>query len=175
VSPGRRGRPSKFGRPSQVIALTLPSDVVRGLQKVHSDVGWAIVALLEKSSPRALRQVETVPDVELVKVGDRRSLIVVNRAVVRRLRGVSIVPLHGDRAFLALDDGHGMSDLELAVIDGLEDETLGPRERAALEVLRVQLKAWRSDRALRFHIRSIIVVELVSGKGRRPKSGAGGT
>lgn len=174
MSPGRRGRPSKFGRPSQVIALTLPSDVVRGLQKIHSDVGWAIVALLEKSPPRADPQAEAVPDVELVKVGDRRSLIVVNRAVVRRLRGVSIVPLHGDRAFLALDDGHGMSDLELAVIDGLEDDTLEPREKKALEALRVQLKAWRGDRALRFHARSIIVVERVSGKVRHPKSGVSG-
>jgi len=174
VSPSRRGRPSKFGRPSQVIALTLPSDVVRGLQKIHADVGWAIVALLEKSRPRTGPQVEAVPDVELVKVGDRRSLIVVNRAVVRRLHGVSIVPLHGDRAFLALDDGHGMSDLELAVIDGLEDDTLEPRERTALEALRVRLKAWRSDRALRFHIRSIIVVERVSGKGRHEQPGANG-
>ncbi len=59
----------------------------------------------------------------------------------RRLHGVNIVPLHGDRAFLALDDGHGMTDLELAVIDSLEDDTLEPRERTALQALRVRLKA----------------------------------
>ncbi len=169
MSPSRRGRPSKFGRPSQVVALTLPADVIRGLQKVHSDVGWAIVTMFEKSRPRADATSEPSPDVELVEVGDRRSLIVVNREVVRRLRGVSIVPLHGDRAFLALDDGHGMSDLELAVIDGLEDDTLELREKKALQALRAQLKAWRNDRTLRFHVRSIIVVERTSGKGRQKK------
>jgi hypothetical protein len=33
-SHGKRGRPSKFGRPSQVVALTLPDEVVRGLRKL---------------------------------------------------------------------------------------------------------------------------------------------
>ena len=67
-----------------------------------------------------------------------------------------------------------VSDLELAVIDGLGDQTLEPRERGALKALRVQLKTCRSDRALRFHIRSIIVVERVSGESRRQESAAGG-
>ena len=57
MSPTRRGRPSKFGRPSQVVALTLPEDVLRGLRKVHSDVGWAIVSLLEKSPARRIGRV----------------------------------------------------------------------------------------------------------------------
>src|SRR6476620_917957 len=94
VSPSKRGRPQKFGRPSQVVALTLPEDVLRGLRKVHSDVGWAIVSLLEKSPARPSDQSDALPDVALVTIADRRSLIVVNRAVFRRLPGVSIVPLH---------------------------------------------------------------------------------
>jgi hypothetical protein len=48
MSPSKRGRPQKFGRPSQVVALTLPEDVLRGLRKIHHDLGWAIVALFEK-------------------------------------------------------------------------------------------------------------------------------
>ena len=76
MSPTRRGRPSKFGRPSQVVALTLPEDVLRGLRKVHSDVGWAIVSLLEKSpAPRSDRS-DALPDVALVTIADRRALIV---------------------------------------------------------------------------------------------------
>jgi hypothetical protein len=170
MSPSKRGRPQKFGRPSQVVALTLPEDVLRGLRKVHHDLGWAIVALFEKSPARnASVEPEPLPDVELVTVADRRALIVVNRAVFRRLPGVSIVPLHGDRAFLALEDGHGMTDLELAVIDSLDDQTVEPRERAALQSLRTQLRKWRHDRTLRFHARSIIVVERLAKRPSRSK------
>ena len=170
MSPTRRGRPSKFGRPSQVVALTLPEDVVRGLRKIDPDVGWAIVTLFEKSPGRSSADVDEQPDCELVTIAERRSLIVVNRAVINHLPGVNIVPLHGDRAFLALEAGRGMTDLELAVLDSLEDPSIDPRERKALRTLRAQLRAWRHDRAMRFHSRSIIVVEQLSPGSRRQKS-----
>jgi hypothetical protein len=165
----RRGRPSKFGRSSQVVALTLPDDVVRGLRKIDPDVGWAIVQLFEKSPARAAGEPSPHPDVELVTIAERRSLIVVNRAVFRSLHGVSIVPLHGDRAFLALEGGRGLTDLELAVVDSLDDPLLDPADRKALADLRAQLRAWRGDRSLRFHSRSIIVVERLSARSRRAK------
>jgi hypothetical protein len=138
---------------------------VRGLRKLDPDVGWAIVALFEKSPGRAAVEPDAQPDVELVTIADRRSLIVVNRAVINHLRDVNIVPLHGDRAFLALDAGRGMTDLELAVIDSIDDPSIEPRERRALQTLRAQLRTWRHDRTLRFHSRSIIVVERL----RTPK------
>jgi hypothetical protein len=169
LSPTRRGRPSKFGRSSQVVALTLPDDVVRGLRKIDADVGWAIVTLFEKSPARASGESNAQPDVELGTIADRRSLIVVNRAVFKHLRGVNIVPLHGDRAFLALDAGRGMADLELAVLDSLDDPLVELRERTALQKLRAQLRTWRQDRTLRFHTRSIIVVERLSSRARRAK------
>ena len=169
MSPTRRGRPSKFGRPSQVVALTLPDDVVRGLRKIDSDVGWAIVTLFEKSPGRASNESDAQPDVELVTIADRRSLIVVNRSVVNHLPGVNIVPLHGDRAFLALDAGRGVADLELAVIDSLADPLIAARERKALQQLRMHLRVWRHDRTLRFHARSIIVVERLMSRARRSK------
>ena len=158
----RRGRPSKFGRPSQLVALTLPIDVVRGLQRVDRDIARAIVGLFE-DAPQATDDPseDRQPDAELVRIADQRSLIVVNSAVIRSLPGVSLVPLDGSRAFLALEPGRGVSDLELAVLDRLDDavQTL---EREALERLRRQLKAWRRDPALRFHGRSIIVVETLA-------------
>jgi hypothetical protein len=159
--PTKRGRPSKFGRPSQVVALTLPADVVTGLRRVDADVARAIVSLFEKSPVRRSTDADPRPDVELVTIADRRSLIVVNRSVIQHLRGVSIVRLHGDRAFLALEEGKGMADLELAVVDGLDDPATDSRERAALQKLRSQLRAWRHDRSLRFRARSIIVVEHI--------------
>jgi hypothetical protein len=132
-------------------------------------VGWAIVRLFEKSPSRASAEPDAQPDVELVTIADRRSLIVVNRGVIKNLRGVSIVPLHGDRAFLALDAGRGTADLELAVIDSLDDSSIEGRERNAPLTLRAQLRSWRHDRTLRFHMRSIIVVERLSKRSRRTK------
>src|SRR5471030_2135811 len=146
----KRGRPTKFGRPSRVVALTLPDEVVRGLRKVHSDLGWAIVRLFEKAPVRTQVPTDHQPDAELVTIADRRSLIVVNRAVFKSLPGINIIPLHGNRAFLALDLGRGMTDLELAVIDRLDDAAVAGRERTALSKLRSQLRIWRHDRTLRF-------------------------
>jgi hypothetical protein len=156
----RRGRPPKFGRPSRVVALTLPEDAIDRLRRVHRDLGWAVVKLLDRESDSlSARGDEVQPDVELVTVGDRRSLIVVNREVIRNLPGVNIIPLSGNRAFLALDIDRGMSDLELAVTDRLADPTIERRQRLALDKLRAQLTAWRRDRGLQFHTRAIIVVE----------------
>lgn len=101
-------------------------------------------------------------DAELVGIADRRHLIVVNSAVVKRLPGVSIIPLNGNRAFLALEPGQGIADLELIVRDRLEDATVGGSERQALEMLRTRLLKWRRDRTLRMHSRAIVVVERVA-------------
>jgi hypothetical protein len=156
----RRGRPSKFGRPSRVVALTLPEDAIDRLRRVHRDLGWAIVNLLDKEPHTApARPREVQPDVELVPVTESRSLIVVNREIFANLPGVNIIPLSGSRAFLALDIDRGMSDLELAVTDRLADPAVGRRERQALVHLRVQLGTWRRNHDLQFHTRAIIVVE----------------
>ncbi len=165
----KRGRPPKFGRPSQVVALTLPEEVIRGLRRIDADLAWAVVTLFEKESPRAAAsRVAPRPDAELVTVADRRSLIVVNREVFRSLPGISIIPLGGTQAFLALEPGRGPADLELAVVDRLDDPAIESRERAALVWLRAQLRKWRHDRSLRFHTRAIIVVERVRRQRTRP-------
>jgi hypothetical protein len=39
----KRGRPTKFGRASRVVALTLPEDVLSTLRHVHPDPARAIV------------------------------------------------------------------------------------------------------------------------------------
>jgi len=157
---GKRGRPPKFGRPAQVVALTLPEEVVAGLKRIDDDIAWAVVRLYEREARRrapAARPERTV--VELVRIADRRSLIVVNRAEFTRLPGVTIVPVSATRAFLALEPGLGMSELELAVSDRLKEATVDEREQRALLRLRAQLRRWRRDRGLRFHTRAIIEVE----------------
>ena len=158
----KRGRPPKFGRPSEVVALTLPEEVVRGLRTQHPDLAWAIVTMFEKRRPAAAGAPQR--DVELVTIAGRRSLIVVNRSMFKSLPGVQVVPLNAQRAFLALDPGRGMGDLEVAVIDRLESATIGRRERRALAGLRSALRTWRHDRTLRFETRTIIMVERVKAR-----------
>ena len=165
----KRGRPPKFGRPGHVVSLTLPDDILQALNRVDPDTGWAIVKLLERE-PRSVEGEVREPDVELAQIAARRSLIVVRRSVFKVLPGVNLIPLNETYAFLALDPGRGMSDLELAVIDRLSDPSIDGREREALKSLRAKLGAWRRDHGLTFHSRSIIVVEQVSGG-----NGRGGT
>jgi hypothetical protein len=155
-SHGRRGRPEKFGRPAELVQVTLPTDVVRGLSRIDGDLGRAIVQLFERAPAWAL---ESTRDFELLSIADRHFLIIINAAVIRHLPGVDVIPLEGNRAFLAMAPGGGVSDLELAVIDRLTDAVITGRERQALDQLRAQIRAWREDTALRFHNRSIIVVE----------------
>ena len=154
----RRGRPQKFGRPGELVQLTLPTDVIRGLRLMDDDLARAVVQLFELAPAWALG---SRLDVELLSIADRHFLIVINRSVVRSLPGVDIIPIAGHRAFLALTPGGGVSDLELAVIDRLSDAAnlVDVRERKALEHLGAQLRVWRNDPALQFHDRAIIVVE----------------
>jgi hypothetical protein len=139
------------------VALTLPEEVVSGLRRLHPDLAWAIVTLFEKRSSKTA----TAPlrDTELVAIAEGRSLIVIRRKAFTRLPGVQIIPLDRDRAFLALEPGRGIADLELAVIDRLASRSIGTGERAALTNLHAQLRRWRRSRTLRFHSRAIIVVE----------------
>ena len=157
-----RGRPRKFDRPAQLVALTLPTDVVHQLRTRDPDLAKAIVGLVEyRARGAAARADASSPDVELATIAGRQSLIVVNRTAFRRLPGVHIVPLSGNRAFLALQAGLRLADLELAVVDRLDDPAVAAAERKALSHFRAQLRAWRGDRSLRFHARAIIVVERV--------------
>jgi hypothetical protein len=158
----RPGRPRKFGRPSKLVALTLPIDVIRGLRQIDNDVANAVVRLYELA-PMWAR--ESTADVEMVSMAAGLLLIVVNTTVIRTLPGVDIIPLDGNRGFFALAPGRGVSDLELAVIDRLGDasDIVGVRERQALEQLRRQLREWHNDSSLQFHSRAIIVVETTAG------------
>jgi hypothetical protein len=133
--------------------------VIQGLRKVHPDLAWAIVSLFENRASLAAGTDHA--DAELVDIGGRESLIVIDRSALKRLPSVDIVPLAENRAFLALEPGCGMSDLETAVTHGLERATAGEPGRSALLRFRKQLQAWRRDDSLRFHTRAIIVVERV--------------
>jgi hypothetical protein len=169
----KRGRPPKFGRPGQVVAITLPAEVVRGLRRINPDLAWAIVQLFERGAKRLVGGGPPErPDSELVSVANGRSLIVVNRDVLKQLPGVHLIPLHDDRAFLALDRDATMADLELAIVERLAVRSVGTRERKALTELRAHVQRWRHDRKLHCEMRSIIVLEKAGAGRRRSRSTA---
>ncbi len=147
--------------------MTLPEEVIRGLRRINADVGWAIVSLFSRAHRNGHGRTRRHDVAELVGIGRRHSLIVVDRALVRRLPGVDLVPFNGAQAFLAIAPGHGLSDIELAVLDRLESGTLGDAEREALTALRARIRSWRHDRALRFHTRGIVIVDHTARRGPR--------
>jgi len=151
------------------VALTLPSEVVRGLRRLDGDLAWAIVRLFERDDPDG-RSAPAPPDVELVTVAPDLALIVVNPRLVKTLPGVQVIPIGEGRGFLALQNGHGLADLELAIVDRLERRSVGRSEAAALKTLRNALRRWRRRRALQFHTRAIILAERRNGgaNGGRP-------
>lgn len=166
----KRGRPPKFGRPGRVVAVTLPTEVVRGLRRINTDLAWAIVQLFQHGANGFAAKQPPRPDSELVAVANGRSLIVVNRDVLKRLPGVSVIPLHDDRAFLAFDRDASIADLELALIERLKNRTVGARERKALSDLRAHVHRWRHDPKLHCEMRSIIVVGTSGAARKRTRS-----
>jgi hypothetical protein len=149
----KRGRPQKFGRAAQLISLTLPGDVIKWLESLDDDLGWAIVKLYERSTKPRPTQADVA---QLVRFPGDRALIIVRAELFREMPGVSPIPLSDGRAFLALDAGKGVADLELFVLDRIDDRRVGETERDALVQLRQLLKQWRQE-GIRFESRSIII------------------
>ena len=163
VSAGRRGRPLKFGRPAQLVTMTLPDDVVTWLGTVDADLGWAVVKLHERSLKTQQKRQRQLAD--LVQLPGHRALILVEPEPFQNLKGISIIPLADGRGFLALDTGKGVADLEIAVIDRLEAKGLAASEKAALQFLRQQLRQWRQE-GTEFESRAIIVAKRPPSPGR---------
>lgn len=160
-----RGRPPKFGRPARLVALTLPEDTIQGLKDIDADLAKAVVSLVDRTQGRTTSPVsgEWETPVSLAHVNDGRALIVIDPKVFGEIPGCAVIPLSEGRAFLALDPGWTLADLELSVADLLEDETIVLEEREAFTALRQSLREWRRDDSLSFHTRSIVLVERVAG------------
>jgi hypothetical protein len=159
-----RGRPLKYGHPARLVAITLPEDTIDELRQIDTDIGRAIV-LLVNALAGSHESATHRPIVTYEKVGRRRSLIVVDRDAVKGVPGCELIPLSDDRAFLALADGHGLPDLELAILDRLSDHNVTGRQREGLEALRRALMDCRRADDIEVESRSILVVE----KSPRPR------
>lgn len=158
----KRGRPQKFGRAAELISLTLPADVIEWLTSMDDDIGWAIVKLHERATKPRSADGEVA---QLVRFPGDRALILVRAALFKDMPGVSLIPLSDGRAFLALEHGRGVADLELIVLDRLDDKKLDASGRVALNKLRQLLKQWRQE-GIRFESRSIVVAHRRKGSPR---------
>ena len=157
---GKHGRPQKFGRPAQLVALTVPNDVLQWLHSIHPDAGWALVSLHERfTAGKSLKTYAKKSEAELVQLTPRQALIVVNAATLRGVRGVTILPMARGRAFVALENGRSIADLELAILDHLGDQAVSGPQRAALVEVRELVKGWRTSRRWQVKSRSIVLIE----------------
>jgi hypothetical protein len=159
-----RGRPRKYGRPSRAVTFTLPEDVLSRLSVIDTDVGRAIVSLVEH---QRRPQSPAVRHAEIARYGNH-AVIVVNPAnVLKRLPGVELVPIGNGRALISLGGSHSIVHLELAVRDALEAGSLSHAERDTLEALAAVLRRARLTRGVSIEQRTIIVLA----RNRPPRAG----
>ena len=158
----RRGRPKKFGRSARSVTLTLPEDILARLAGMDTDLGRAIVSLVEKAPRR--REVVT-SRASMATYGNHAVILVPQLPVLRRLPGIQLVPVGNGRALIALEHPHAVPQLELDLRDTLERANLRASERTVLEEIAQILRTARQSDALAVAERSIIVLE-----GRRKRS-----
>ena len=164
MTPPRRGRPNKYGRPARAVTVTLPDDILARLLAIHADVGSAIVKLVEQ---RTSARMAAIRPAELTHYGNNAVIIVTPAPILRRLRGVQLVPVGDGRALISLTPSTPISSLELQVRDALERTPMNNRERKLLESLADILRRSRVARGFVSEARTIIVLAAT---GKRPSA-----
>src|SRR5262245_31292901 len=153
----RRGRPTKFGRPSRAVTLTLPEDVIAALAQLDDDLGRAIVRV---SQPLVSGATPHGP-AELARYGSRAVIVTRQINALNRMPGVLLVPLSDGRALISLDDTVDIHQFELELRDALaEDVDLNTEERATITAIGDILKTARRTRGVAVHRRAIIVLQF---------------
>lgn len=150
----RRGRPRKFGRPSRAVTLTLPEDVIAGLQAIDPDLSRAVVRALQPLTARA-----PAAPAELATYGNRSVILVPQSRVLRERTGVELVPLSDGRALISMDGRHSLANLELQLTDALADPTLDANSRVLFDALVDILRNARQDEGVEVRQQQIIVLQ----------------
>ncbi len=154
VSSPRRGRPQKFGRPAHAVTVTLPEDTLAVLKSVDADVGLAIVRVVDQVKSRRRR-----PAVTLARYGNHAVIVVTPVRALKRLPGIELVPIAGERAIIALTEPMTVAQFELRVQDALEMKGLHADERETLRHLTDILRDARRSGHTALTSRTIIVLE----------------
>jgi hypothetical protein len=152
----RPGRPKKYNRASRAVTVTLPDDVLARLGEVNTDLGRAIVTVVEGQRPSRARHLHPA---ELARYGSHAVIVVTPVKALKRLPGVELVPLGNGRALIALERGRAIPQLELSVRDALEQHGITEPERRTLEAIADILRAARLSRGVTLQERTIIVLE----------------
>jgi hypothetical protein len=152
------GRPPKFGRPSRAVTVTLPEDVLTRLGVLDTDLGRAIVTLVERRGARASGRV--VKPAEIASYGHHAVIIVTPVNALKRIAGVQLVPIGNGRALISLERTHSVPEFELGVGDVLSQGEITEAERRTLEAIADILKQTRRSRRVMLEERTIIVFEM---------------
>jgi hypothetical protein len=164
----KRGRPRKFDRPSRLITMTLPEDVIAVLRARDSDLAQAIVGLVGRDGRKSSKRIDRAPEVvNLVQIARGRFLITIDSRVVGRLPQCELVPFGRGTSFFALEPRRGLADLALAVVDRLDEPNVGANERAALIRVRRAIRTWMRDKSFSYETRAIVVIKRGSSVPRR--------
>ena len=150
------GRPRKYGRPSRAVTVTLPEDVLARLGAVDSDLGRAIVEIVEGTRQRRAREAASA---EIATYGTRSVIVVTPVRALKRLAGVQLVPVGNGRALISLDHSHSIPRLELEIRDAIEHGAITGREKATLEAVAEILSRARRSRRIVLEERTIIVLD----------------
>lgn len=155
VEATRRGRPRKYNRPARAVTLTLPEDVLTRLSAVHTDVGRAIVSLVDTKLPRTNRPIAPT---EIENYGNQAVIVVSPLKALKRLEGVHLVPIGNGRALISLERTRSIPELELELRDLIASDTLSQFERDALECIADILRRSRAASNVTVEERTIIVL-----------------
>jgi hypothetical protein len=153
----RPGRPRKYNRASRPVTITLPDDVLARLGDIDSDLGRAIVTIVERQRPSRSRPLRPA---ELARYGSHAVIVVTPVKALKRLPGIELVPVGNGRALIALERGVAIPQLELNVRDAMEQGGIKEPERRTLEAIADILRAARLSRGGMLQERTIIVLEL---------------
>jgi hypothetical protein len=149
------GRPRKFGRPSRAVTVTLPEDVLTRLGGLDTDLGRAIVTLVERKAAR----VRTVEPAEIASYGNHAVIVVTPVNALKRIAGVQLVPIGNGRAMISLERTHSIPEFELGLGDALARHDVSELERQTLGAIADILKQTRRSRRVILEQRTIIVLE----------------
>ncbi|TAK17108.1 MAG: hypothetical protein EPO35_03850 [Acidobacteria bacterium] len=153
----RPGRPSKYGRPSRAVTVTLPEDVITQLQSLdNGDLGLGIVTLVERLGTPSRAD---APIAGVSRYGKHSVIVVPPLNALKKLPGVELVPVGGGKALISLTKPHSIAQLELALRDAAEQTRVGSADRSALEAVADILRKARVSRGVSLQERTIMVLE----------------
>ena len=162
------GRPPKFGRAARAVTLTLPEDVLERLAAIDADLGRAIVSCVEHAANPTLPR--TRPPAEISSFGNHAVILVTPIKALKRIAGVELIPIGGNRALIALDGTQQVARLELDVRDAIDGGPRDPVARRALAALADLLRDARLSSKLTVAERTIIVLESLRRRRRQERN-----